>query len=435
MSLRWKIALALAAMVAFTAATFGAASYRSTQARVLDEVDRSLVALDAAFDGRRPVGDPLPDGGPLSGFDAQTLDTTGAVRQTTFPTVLPVTAADLAVIGRRASVFRTVVVDGAEYRVRTIGYPRGAVQVGRSLAETNSLLRSIRARTQLIGALVTALSGGVGLWIADRVTASLRRLTGAAERVEATGRVDAGLDLPTNRRPSDEVGRLGVAFDRMLAALARSQAEQRRLVQDAGHELRTPLTSVRTNLATLRRFPDMPAGDRDAIIDDLDAETQELTSLVNEIVALATGVASDEPVSRFDLGEVVEDVAERFGRRTGRDISVDATSSPVEAQRAGVQRAVSCLVDNAVKFDASGRPIEISVAAGTVTVMDRGPGIDAADADRLFDRYHRSEGARALPGSGLGLSIVRDVAERHGGVAFASNRDGGGAAVGFRLGT
>lgn len=433
MSLRWKIALAMAAMVALTAATFGAASYRSTRAQLLDEVDRSLVALDGAFE-RRPQAQSFPDRGPLSGFDAQVLGSAGTVRQTTFPTALPVNEADLAVVGRRASVFQTVTTADGEYRVRTIGVPGGAVQVGRSLAETDSVLRSIRARTILIASLVTALAVAVGLWIAGRVTASLRRLTDAAERVETTGRLDAEGGADADGHGSDEVGRLGVAFDRMLAALARSQAEQQRLVQDAGHELRTPLTSVRTNLATLRRFPDMPAGDRDAIIDDLDAETRELTSLVNEIVAVASGVAPDEPVQRFDLVDVVAEVADRFGRRTGRVISVDATASPVDAQRAGVQRAVSCLLDNAAKFDPSGERIEIAVAGGAVTVSDRGPGIDPAELNRIFERFHRSDSARALPGSGLGLSMVRDVADRHGGVAYASNRLGGGAAVGFRLG-
>ncbi|MEO6651663.1 MAG: HAMP domain-containing sensor histidine kinase [Ilumatobacteraceae bacterium] len=433
MSLRWKIALVMAAMVAFTAATFGAASYRSTQQRLLDEVDRSLIAFDGAFEGLRPQIPSFSDRGPLTGFDAQVLDADGVVRQSTFRSEPPVTAVGLSVVGRRAAVVETVVTAGGEYRLRTIGFRGGAVQIGRSLAETDNVLRSIRARTILIAALITALAGGVGLWIAGRVTASLRRLTDAAERVEATGRLDADASAPVAGHGSDEVGRLGSAFDRMLAALARSHAEQQRLVQNAGHELRTPLTSVRTNLATLRRFPDMPLSDRDAIIDDLDAETHELASLVDEIVATASGDLTDEPVERFDLAEVAAEVAERFERRTGRIISVVATPSPVDAQRASVHRAVSCLVDNAAKFDPSGSPIEITVGDGEVRVLDHGPGIGPGELDRVFERFHRSEGARALPGSGLGLSIVRDVAQRHGGAADAANRPGGGASIGFRL--
>jgi two-component system sensor histidine kinase MprB len=99
-----------------------------------------------------------------------------------------------------------------------------------------------------------------------------------------------------------------------------------------------------------------------------------------------------------------------------------------------VQRAVSCLIDNADKFDPSGGPIEVHVAGTTLWVADRGPGIPDDELPLVFERFHRAEAARSLPGSGLGLSIVREVALRHGGEAFARHRDGGGAEVGFTLG-
>jgi two-component system sensor histidine kinase MprB len=294
----------------------------------------------------------------------------------------------------------------------------------------------------LLTVLVAAAATAAGLWIASRVTASLRRLTDAAEHVEQTGR----LDVEVGERGDDEVGRLGGAFDRMLAALRRSREEQHRLVQDAGHELRTPLTSLRTNIDTLQRFPGLDADGRKSIIADLDAETEELTDLVNEIVAVASGLMSNEPAELFDLAELTTDVAARYERRTGREIVVTATSGSVIAQRAAVQRAISCLLDNARKFDESGGPIEvcIEISGGvsdpgqmgieaTVTVADRGVGIPPQDVDLVFERFHRSDEARAMPGSGLGLSIVNEVAVRHGGEAFARSRIGGGAEVGFRL--
>ena len=86
---------------------------------------------------------------------------------------------------------------------------------------------------------------------------------------------------------TDEAGRLGDAFNEMLAALARSKDDQQRLVQDAGHELRTPLTSLRTNLSVLRRHPDLDPDTLAKVLDDLDGETEELTELVEELVALA----------------------------------------------------------------------------------------------------------------------------------------------------
>lgn len=426
MSLRWKIALALAAVAAVTAIAFGSLSYRSTRDRLMSEVDRSLLAVDVRAINR----DSLPDRGPLLGIDAQVVDRNGTVRGTTFPAPIPVTGADLALIGERGDRLATVSTEAGSYRVRTIGLQRAAVQIGRPLAETDRILASLRTRTALIALLVCALAAALGLWIADRVTASLRRLTGVAEHVETTGTFDVRIETTG----TDEVGRLGAAFQRMLAALARSRDEQQRLVQDAGHELRTPLTSLRTNVDMLRRYPELSDDDRQSILADLHAETSELSELIDEVVAVATGGAADEPETAFDLADVARELAERFERRSGRSVTVQATPSPVSAQRSGVQRAVSCLLENATKFDRTGGPIEVTVVEGTVTVLDRGIGIADEDLGRVFDRFHRSHEARTLPGSGLGLSIVREVAERHGGSVFASNRAGGGAVVGFRLG-
>ena len=436
MSLRWKVALAMALMVSMTTVVVGAISYRSTRDRLYAEVDRSLLDVDRRINDRRFALDtPLPDQGPLPGLVGQVVLADGTVGQSTFPEPVPLSDRELSVVGtNRGSVFSTIATSEGDYRVRTIGFPRGALQVGRSLDETDRLLQSLRTRTLLLVLLVAAAAIVVGLWIAGRVTASLRRLTVTAEHVETTGRLDvkpfeAGADTPGN----DEVGRLSFAFDRMLGALARSRQEQHRLVQDAGHELRTPLTSLRTNLDTLQRFPNLSESDREEIIDDLRAETEELTELVNEIIAVAGGELSEEPRERFDLAAVVGDVVARYERRTGRPIRLEAAGSMVVAQRSSVQRAVSCLLDNARKFDETGGPIEVVVEEGTVTVSDRGIGMPDDDVERVFDRFYRSDEARTLAGSGLGLSIVREVAERHGGEAWARNRRGGGASVGFKL--
>ena len=150
---------------------------------------------------------------------------------------------------------------------------------------------------------------------------------------------------------------------------------------------------------------------------------------------MASGATSTEPVESFDLVEVVNEGVLRVERRTGRAVRIDAQPTVVRGQRAAVQRAVSCLLDNATKFDQSDEPLDVSVYADGVTVSDRGPGIGPSDLARVFDRFHRSDEARALPGSGLGLSIVKEVAVRHGGSVTAANRVGGGAEVGFHLGT
>lgn len=429
MSLRWKIAVALASITSIATVALGAANYRTTSQQLIVEIDRSLIALDARI-GDRPGAQDIPDRGPFSAYEAQFVQADGTITRSTFTSPLPVDREVLAMVGAVGrSRFSDVFVDGEHFRVRTVGLQRGVLQVARSLEETDRVLAALRLRTLLWTFGVIALSIGAGWWIASSVTASLRRLTAAAERVGTTGELDVG----TGESGTDEVGRLSGAFDRMLAALRRSRDEQQRLVEDAGHELRTPLTSLRTNLDALQRYPSMNEEDRAAILADLQAETHELTDLVNEVVAVASGAQSDEPFEPVDLAVLAQRVAERFERRSGRPVEVVGGPSPVVGQAAGLQRAISCLVDNACKFDATGGPIRIEVGGGSVVVVDRGPGIPESELDAVFERFHRAPDARTMAGSGLGLSIVREVARRHGGEATATSGAGGGARVGFHV--
>jgi two-component system sensor histidine kinase MprB len=128
-------------------------------------------------------------------------------------------------------------------------------------------------------------------------------------------------------------------------------------------------------------------------------------------------------------------VAARTERRAERVVRVvdDTPEYELLGRPRQVERAISNLVDNAVKYSAVGTPIEITIEGATVTVADRGRGIPANDLDRIFDRFYRAVDVRTEPGSGLGLSIVDEIVRSHGGHVFARNRDGGGAAVGFSL--
>ncbi len=277
--------------------------------------------------------------------------------------------------------------------------------------------------------MVALGAAALGWLIATTVTRPLVRLTRAATDVERSRRLD--VEVPVDGK--DEVGRLGDAFNGMLAALAASRDDQRRLVEDAGHELRTPLTSLRTNLAVLRRHPDLDPQTRERVLADLHTETEELVVLVEEVVALARGVTDGSPPERIELGPLAVGVAARAERRHGRPVTVTADNSVVEAPPPALERAISNLIDNAAKFDPTDNPIEVVVEDGAVTVHDRGPGVPPDDAPRIFDRFYRADGARTLPGSGLGLSIVRDVAVSNGGDVSVAARPGGGASIGLHL--
>lgn len=440
MSLRWKLAIAVAVLCSAATLVVGAANHRATSERLLAEVDRSLVNAVGALplDGRGAVAR-LPVRGPLTAYDAQVLDRTGTVVRSTFDrpaTVDPRTAPVLTRPG--AQVVLTIDHDDDTYRVLTVGTVMGAVQVARPLDEVQRVLDQLRVRTALAVLVVASVATLLALVIARRATAPLLSLTTLAEHVASTGRLDLDAGVPPARAPvgSDEIGRLSAAFGSMFDALQRSRDEQQRLVDDAGHELRTPLTSIRTNVEVLGRHPDLPADQRAELVADLLAETEELVVLVDEIVTAARGADDEEEVADVVLGDLAREVADRAERRTGRAVRVVADWSVVRAQPAALRRAVANLIDNARKFDrrkAAEPPIEVVVDRGMLEVRDRGPGIADADLSRVFDRFHRSESVRSMPGSGLGLAIVQDVVERNGGTVHARNRTSGGAAVGFAL--
>ena len=347
---------------------------------------------------------------------------------------LPVSSEDKAYAAMRTAGHSHNVLEvtkGDHYRVVTVslGGGRGAVQLSQLLSDTDQLLQALLHRIAELAGAVVLLAGAAGWWLAGRITRRLVRLTSAAEHVASTGQLD--VDVP--RRGIDEIGRLGRAFDDMLGRLARSKDDQRRLVQDAGHELRTPLTSLRTNIAALPRMDQLPPESRDGLLDDLATETRELTVLVNELVELAADRREAEEPTEVDLNALAERVADLARRRTGREILVVARPFVVTGRPQALQRALTNLVENAAKFATGDTQILLTVDAGRVAVLDRGPGIDEADLDRVFNRFYRATKARSLPGSGLGLSIVREVAESHGGRVFAHNRPGGGAEIGFTL--
>jgi two-component system sensor histidine kinase MprB len=159
------------------------------------------------------------------------------------------------------------------------------------------------------------------------------------------------------------------------------------------------LTSLRTNLRVLRRSAELPTASRDRLLDDLDGETRELTTLVNELVELATDRRATEQPQRVDLTELAGRVAERFHRRTGREIVPEAGDAVVEGRPQALERALSNLVDNAIKFDPDGsEPVQVRVGPGRIEVLDRGPGIDATDTPHVFERFYRATSARSLTG-------------------------------------
>ena len=176
--------------------------------------------------------------------------------------------------------------------------------------------------------------------------------------------------------------------------------------------------------------------DRESIINDLKTEIEELSLLVDEIVDLATSTGyKSENFANEDLSALAQQVADKFYRRSGRVIDVLNSGETLRSmQRAAMERAISNLVDNAIKFSPEGTNIVISVEGGTVSVRDFGLGVREDDKNQLFERFFRSVDSRNLPGSGIGLSIVEEIILRHDGRVFVeSPQDGPGTIVGFTI--
>jgi len=444
-NLRTRFALAFATVAVVVAALVGLLSYHAASERIYQEIDASLRSAAAAVDNGETTGlaaPALPDRGRGRGQTRQVTAQSVAADGTVTPlgtsgVVLPVTGTTLAIAtgstGRSDAVETDV--DGESYRILTV--PRsggGALQVAVEVEDVEHVLGGMANEIALASAIVLVLAAAAGWLLARRITRRLEALAAVAEDISVHGGVDRQVPVQGPVEGTDEVGRLSSAFNTMLTRLAAAREAQERLIQDAAHELRTPLTSLRTNASVLRRFADLPPDARARLVDDVQGETRELSNLVDELVQLALARRTDEPEQAVDLAALADGAARRVSRRTGRQIRVDADGSAVHGHRLGLERAVGNLLENAAKFDTGDGPIEVHIRDGRIAVLDRGPGIDADDAERVFDRFYRAGTARSLPGSGLGLSIVHDVAQTHGGSVFAGTRPGGGAEVGFTVG-
>ena len=319
---------------------------------------------------------------------------------------LPIGRRDLAVARRHVGYsIETSEFDG--YRMRVLTLPLRATGRAGMIARP---MDEVDSQIFFIGVGAAGLSGFL---VAGRVVRPVRRLQEAATKVAVT----QDIDQPISVDRTDEFGKLASSFNEMLSALSRAQEQQRRLVADASHELRTPLTSLRTNLEFIQRNELSPEGERSEAIDDVLFELDELTGLVAEMVDLATDRHQIDEVAQIQLDELVDAVVQRHRRRTAIEIELTADSSQILVSPALAERAVSNMIDNAVKWSPPDSKVRVAVLSGAVIVRDDGPGIPMYERERVFERFYRTEEARSLPGSGLGLSIVRHVADTFGGRA------------------
>ena len=220
-----------------------------------------------------------------------------------------------------------------------------------------------------------------------------------------------------------------------LTAQRRALRRQREFAADASHELRTPLTVIRSNVDYLRRHEDRPNDEVRGALDDIAAEADHLTGLVEELLLLARSDSGTVEIEheQVDLGDVAAQAASSLAA-TGASRRVSIVTDPepgvVLGDAARLRQLVVILVDNAVAHSPEGGSVEVVVRqAGTrvrLTVEDDGPGLPEEDLPRLFERFWRAADAPA-GGAGLGLAIAHWIVTAHGGTITAGSRESGGA--------
>ena len=327
------------------------------------------------------------------------------------------------------------------------------LQVAQPLGALEGTLRTLQATVLAVGAggvLVAVVAG----WLLART--ALHPIDRLAQTADAIGAArDFSRRVPVAGRRPDEIGRLGMAFNRMLGELqaaheqvATALVAQRRFVADASHELRTPLATLRGNVDLLRQML-ADAGDADTpqtlILDDVGAEAERMSRLVADLLLLAQADAGQHLTLRpLDVGPVAREAA-RTARLLRDDVQVDADRLPDDFWVLGhadrLRQVVLILLDNAVKHVPPDGRVTLSAErtgregadAVAIHVVDDGPGIAPADQERIFERFYRAPGSRSGEGTGLGLAIARWIVEEHRGSIEVASAPGAGATFTVRL--
>ena len=436
MSLRARLATATTLVVAFSVALASIAVYVSMRSDLLRNVDdalehRAVVVQSGVRGTAPPSGDVLP----LPGFGRpeyfQLVTARGVARPANDNDEIPIDARTRAVAsGKGRAFFSSTHIGGIHARVFTVPIgTKAALQIASPLNSVDRELHRLRLILLLVSLAGVALAAAAGALVSHTALVAVRRVTDAAERVTST--LDTSERVP--ERGKDELGRLAVSFNAMLAALQEAIETQKRFVADASHELLTPVTSLQTNLEVLAKGSKLPAKKRKDLIGDLLGELREVRKLVGNLVELARGKNGERrgPV-RFD--NVVSDCIDQATLRYPKlHFVAELEPVTVEGDPDRLERAVGNLLENAAKWSEEGGLVEIGLSGGELSVRDRGPGIPDEDKSHVFERFYRAAAARGMPGSGLGLAIVREVAEAHGGTVEAADAEGGGALLKLKL--
>ncbi|UQV44754.1 sensor histidine kinase N-terminal domain-containing protein [Janthinobacterium lividum] len=325
-------------------------------------------------------------------------------------------------------------IGGQRWRLFSLWDPQRSLQllVAEPTSHRDDISRGFFYRIALFGLLLVALATIAIWWSIHRV---FRVLQASADEVSART-PDELADVHVHGAPA-ELHPLLLEINRLFGRVRQSRDNEQRFTADAAHELRTPLAAIKTNLQVLQRA--RSADEREEFIAALGASVERATRLVNQLLALAqldpqSGAAAD--LRAGDLADLLAGQAAQWqqsSRQYQLSLSVSLAPAPCALHADSLQMLLRNLVENALRYTPAPGAIEIrcGVEAGRsyLRVADSGPGIAAAQHERVFERFVRLGGGQ-VPGSGLGLSIVRRIAERHGAhIVLGAGLQGRGLAV------
>jgi two-component system OmpR family sensor kinase len=317
-------------------------------------------------------------------------------------------------------------IEGIEGTTRVLARPltgssaASAVVVGQSLDDRNVALSGLVTSFVVGGTAAVILASVLGYALATAGLAPIEAMRRRAAEVSLTHDGER-LPLPAAH---DEVRRLGETLNDMLDRLRRSFERERRFVADASHELRTPVAVVKTELEGALRTGDYGPRVREALVAAIE-ECDHLAQLAEDLLVIARAGEGELPVRRERLAvrPLLESVRERFSdraRERGRAVHVDADDDLlISADELRLGQALGNLVDNALRHGEGDIVLAARRTHGGIELeaADAGPGFAPDIAGRAFERFARGDAARTRGGTGLGMAIVRAVAEAHGGRA------------------
>ncbi|HTQ00251.1 MAG TPA: ATP-binding protein [Casimicrobiaceae bacterium] len=411
-------------------------TYQETKSEVGDLFDLQLKQLaystriDDLLRGRQPsltLPDSRPNGG-VSEIVTQIWDRDGVLVYWSRPGPgFPVPATE---------GYSNVAQNGREWRIYTHVEGTHALQVAHALDEREGIATQIALRTLLpLAALIPIL--GALIWYA--VGVGLKPLD-TMSRAVAKRRPDAMAPLAEGSLPR-ELQPLAQSLNALLARLDEALSAQRRFTADAAHELRTPLAALKLQVELAERAPD--AEQLTAALAELESGVDRASHLVEQLLTMARL----EPESPLRAAQTVdltalarEAIVARAAIASGRTIDLGltrGTQAAVRGDASNLAMLIGNLLDNALRYTPAGGRVDVAVdrdnAGGArLSVSDTGPGIPAAERERVFERFYRVRGPESPEpvGSGLGLSIVRRIADAHGAtVELADGPDGRGLAV------